>query len=794
MAICWRAILAFCLSLSSTSALAQTADPNAAQWIAPADPKGSASGVFHFRRDLTLDAKPSKMTVQVSADQRYRLFVNGKEVSNGPARGDLLHWHYEDVDLAPYLNAGHNVIAALVWNFGEHRPAAQVSSRTAFLLQAHDAAQGAVNSNAQWRVLASDAYHFLPVVGLDSGGYYVAGPNEHLDAALYPWDWLNADADIKAWPSARPIGPPTMRAKGGFGLAKDWQLVARTIPPMEQTPVRYAAVRRADGVAIPPTFLAGKAALSIPANSKVTFLLDQGTLTMGYPVMRVSGGRGAKMTMTYAEALFDADGNKGNRNDVEGKNMRGVRDFFTFDGGENRQFQSLWLRAFRYVEVEIETGEDPLTIHDMSSIFSAYPFTMQANFAGDAPWIKPIWDLNWRALRLSAFETFWDTPYYEQLQYVGDTRIESILSVYLTGDDRLMRNAITQFRQSQIPDGITRSAYPSADPQFIPSFSLWWVAMVHDHWMMRGDADFVRKQLPATRSVLSWFDDKVDETGMVGPLGWWPFLDWATEFEAGNPPDAANGHVTAFTLQYAIVLRQAAEMELAIGNVALATQYDARADKLVAAARQHSFRPERGLFADSMAGDNFSQQTNTLAILAGAFNPEEQQAAMQHILTDKDLVKASFYFQFYVHEALRTVGMADAYLDQLGPWQTMLDNGMTATAETPEPTRSDSHAWSAHPNYHLLATVLGLRPASPGFQTVMVEPALGKLQWANGAIPHSKGTISVQLRRVGPSGISARVTLPSGISGRFHWAGQDVALSGGENEITCRPQCRKTGR
>src|SRR6266851_3707029 len=34
-----------------------------------------------------------------------------------------------------------------------------------------------------------------------------------------------------------------------------------------------------------------------------------------------------------------------------------------------------------------------------------------------------------------------------------------------------------------------------------------------------------------------------------------------------------------------------------------------------------------------------------------------------------------------------------------GPWREMVSLGLTTWAEQPEPTCSDSHAWSAHPNY-----------------------------------------------------------------------------------------------
>jgi hypothetical protein len=764
-----------------------------AQWITDPTAPAQEAGVYHFRKDFDLVARPDRFVVRISADNRYRLFVNEVEVSNGPARSDLMHWRYETVDIAGQLHPGHNVVAALVWNFGQNRPAAQLSLRTAFLMQGESETESVVDTGPSWKVLRDRGYSFSPVIGEDSGGYYVAGPNEALDANAYPWGWERADTDSSQWPAAKPIAEATMRGAGYAGLAKDWQLTARNIPAVEQHPVRFAAVRRASGIKANDAFLRGDGDLLIPTNSHVSILVDQRHLALGYPVLCTSGGRGAKAVLTYAEALFDPSGHKGNRNEIEGKTIRGVRDRFRFDGGLERCFQSLWLRTFRYVQMDIETSSEPLRIHDFHSIFAAYPFEQRARFNSDVSWIPAIWDLDWHALRLSAFETFWDSPYYEQLQYVGDTRIESLLSVYLTGDDRLMRNAIEQIDSSRTYEGITRSAYPSADPQFIPSFSLWWIAMVHDYWMLRDDPEFVRSFLPGTRSVISWFEGYIDDTGMLAHLPWWNFLDWSNRFDQGGPPGAKTGHATAFTLQFALVLRQAAELEDALGQPPEAARYRELADKLVAAARARAWDKQRGLFLDAPEENSFSQQTNTLALLADAVSVAEQKPVMQRILSDSSLIQASFYFRFYVDEALWKSGLGDRYVERLGPWREMVRNGLTATAETPEPTRSDSHAWSAHPNYHLLASVLGIRPQSPGFRSVIVAPAFGEMRWMTGEVPHPQGSIKVQVRRLGKGGVEAHIELPKTVPGEFRWNERTVPLRPGPNLVRCEAVCSSGG-
>ncbi len=205
---------------------------------------------------------------------------------------------------------------------------------------------------------------------------------------------------------------------------------------------------------------------------------------------------------------------------------------------------------------------------------------------------------------------------------------------------------------------------------------------------------------------------------------------------------------------------------------------------MISAARSQAWDEGKQVFRDALETDDVSQQTNTMAVLVGAVPEEEQAELMQRILADTTITQSTYYYSYYVLEALREAGSADAYIDHLAPWQTMLSLGLTTTPERPEPTRSDSHAWSAHPNYGLLATVLGIRPAEPGFRSVHIRPALGDLERAEGVMPHEKGLIEVRLHRTPAGGIRANITLPEGLAGTFEWEGQRTPLRSGAQEIT----------
>ena len=460
-----------------------------ASWIAPPGVPGDSFTVFHARRTFDLTAVPARFVVHVSADNRYRLYVNGLQVSSGPQRSDVTHWRYETLDLAPHLRAGRNVIAALVWNWGAARPVAQHSHRTGFLLQGNGPVEAAlVNTGTGWKLLRDAAYAPIVITTATLGDYYAAAPGDSIDGSRYPWGWERADYVDDAWSGGAIVGRVKRRAMapGDYGEVSGWQLEARSIPPMEEREQRLARVRRATGVETDGAFLRGSGDLVIPARTTAVLLLDQSHTTNAYPVLETSGGAGSMVRLTYAEALIDSAGQKGNRNEIEGRTVRGVRDVFLPDGGARRRFTTLYWRSFRYIQMDVTTADEPLRVHDLHGIFTAYPFAERGRFASDLPWLADMWRMNWNGARIGAFETYMDTPYWEQLQYVGDTRMQGLISLYVAGDDRLLRQAIEHFDLSRIPEGLTASRYPSALTQIIPPFSLIYVAMVHDYFHAPG--------------------------------------------------------------------------------------------------------------------------------------------------------------------------------------------------------------------------------------------------------------------------------------------------------------------
>jgi len=767
-----------------------------ARWIAHphhADPTSQdyrspfAAGVYHFRRSFEIAAKPAQFVVHVTADQRYQLFVNGKPIVWGPARADLKHWRYESIDLAPHLRAGRNVIAAVVWNFAESAPVAQTTFRTGFLLQGDTAAERIVDTDKQWKVWYNPSIQTIPVqMGKDVLGYWAAGSGERVDGQRYPWGWETSAFDDSGWSAPQVLSPGSPR--DSRDAPNPWMLVPRDIPLMEERPIRIPHLRSVEGPQPPGSFPLRPIPHQIAARRKTRLILDQGELTTGYPELLITGGKGTRVRLRYAEGLYEkstgGERQKGDRDTIEGKDFVGYYDEFILDGQPNRLYRPLWWRTWRYIELSIETAKTGATLEDIRATYVGYPFqnrsTLRTSNATVNEELQKMMEVGWRTARLCAHETYMDCPYYEQLQYAGDTRIQAMISYYGSADGRLARQAIDRLDATRTPEGLTYSRAPSQLQQYIPPFSLWWIGMLHDYWMHVDDPTFVQQQLKGMRAILAFFHERQAPDGSLGRLPWWNFVDWA--WKNGTPPGSESGDSAAMDLQLLLAYDWAADLEAGLGSPTFAAMYREEARRLRSGIRARYWDGSRTLVADTSGKDSFSQQVNALAILANITTGDEARTVFDKQWNDASIVKSTVYFRYYTHLAARQVGLGDRYLSFLDLWRNMLKTGLTTWAEMPEPTRSDCHAWGSSPNVELFRTMLGVSSAAPGFARVRVAPHLGDLPDLEGTMPHPKGEIHVKLRKVG-DGLQATVDLPEEVSGDLVWRGKTQTLQAGKNEL-----------
>lgn len=753
-----------------------------AEWIAVPEAPEHDAGLYLFRKTVDLESIPQEFQVHVSADNKYKFYVNEELVALGPAIGDLQNWNYDTIDLAPYLKPGENIVAAKVWNDGELRPVNQFSYRTGFLVQGTTEQTKILNTDDTWKAIEDHSY--TPTRQNDNvRGYFASVPGERIEMAKKVKGWNKTNFNDNDWEIAEVVSVASPNSMGMLD-SNGWNLRPSIVPQMEMTKQRLATTRRTEGVSVPSSFPSEKAQVTIPANTTSKILLDQSVLTNAYLTLIFSEGEDAEIVITYAESLFDEEGVKGDRDVIEGKSIIGFKDTILSDGSTDQEFTSLSWKTYRYLEIEVQTEDDQLVIEDIYGTFTGYPFEMNAELRTSTGEMDEMMDIGWRTARLCAVDIYMDTPYYERLQYIGDTRIQMMISYYNSGDDRLAKNAINLFDNSRQPNGYTLSRYPDTIDQVIPPYSLWHVSVLYDYLMYGKDKDFVDGKLLGTRQILNYFISFMHEDGSVKNVPGWNFTDWVPGWRSGIAPSADDGSSSLMDLQMLYALQSGVALEQHEGSVEYAELYDKLANELKDTIQEKYWDESRNLYADTPQKDTFSQHANSLAILTGLVEGEEARDVAETMLTDTTLAPASIYFKYYLHLALTEAGLGDDYLEWLDIWRKNIDLGLTTWAEISqvETARSDSHAWGSSPNIEFFRIILGIKSDAPYFSEVRVEPNLGDIEEIGGEIPHPEGTISVDYSNT-ESGLIAEINLPENITGTFVWEDQSYVLSGGENII-----------
>ena len=576
-----------------------------ASWVGCAD-AGEPPLVSAYR--LRFDwPGPGDVRLRVSADERYELFLDGRRIGRGPERGTTEHWFYDTVDVA--LGAGPHVVVARVFSLGRHAPLAQFQVRPAFLLAAEGPEAKRLDTGvAAWEGKLLPGYSFEPPV-------YVWGLRAPvtLDGETCAWGFERGAGEGWAPVVAHERASSALLA---YGIAPSRYLQAGTLPPMIDRPwtpprVRHVAqvpsldvlpipVRTADHLASETAdwqgLLDGRAAIQVPAHTRRRVIVDLGDYACVYPEVVSSRGKGSVVRLQFAEALrLEPDKwkfAKGNRDEVEGKFFLGMGDSFRPDGGEKRLFESLWFASGRYLEIVVETGDETLAVERLTLSETRYPLELESRWTCSDPELAALQPLLVRGMQECAHETFFDCPYFEQMQYVGDLRLEALTQYVMTRDDRLTRKGLYLVDASRRASGLTQSRSPVREPQFIPWFSLLWIGAVHEHARWRDDARFVRALMPGVRAVLEAFLARRSGAGVVATPEGWNDTEGTRELEVS----ALTNWLLVWTL------RLAAELEDGFGESEPAARWRRLAPEIAAASDRAFWHEPSGLYSDSPGG------------------------------------------------------------------------------------------------------------------------------------------------------------------------------------------------
>ncbi len=749
-------------------------------------------GIVYFRKVLSLEEIPEKTDIRITADSRYKLYVNGLFVQKGPQKAlDLREWYVDSAVLGPYLKTGENTIAVEVLRYPAYNGSTSHPNANDSLLRTETPHLyidgGMFSTKTGWKCCVNRE---IRIVGENERPAPIHAQEEVTATAAFA-HWKTAAYDDSAWADALPklyFDMPMADAPGN--------LTPRTIPDMEYVYKRFetvSAVREGGQIRDQWNMLIEKdIPLEIPSHSTQVVELSAGAEECGYLLYALKGGGGTEITTLCSEcyaypqppkptmtgSMIPSHPKKGDRTDaVHGQLFGHTSVYRTAGYGTDacpEEYEPFAFRTFRYVQLKIETGDAPLTILRFCYRATGYPLLEKTRFTVSDPGFAPVWDISLRTLRRCMHETYMDCPFYEQLQYAMDGRNEILYTYAVSADDRLARQAMEAFRRSQRPDGMVNADAPTIKSNVIPGFSIYYLLMVHDHMMYFGDRELVRRHLPAIDGVLGFFDRSLNDLGMVGRVGgktmrhkYWSFIDWSDQFEFGTPKasELGCGSVTMESLLYLYGLQHAAELADFAGRPGLAEEYRSRAVSLKEAVVSNCMGVFRGqkLVQDGPGAEEYSVHCQVFAVLTGVVPREEGKAMLQATVGSPEFAQSSVSFMFYLFRALELCGWYEKTDELWNLWRKMVENNLTTCVENDTDERSDCHAWASLMCYELPAVILGVRPAAPGFTRVQIAPQMGRLSYAQGDVITPKGFVHVEWHRDAEGNCNLEYTLPDGI-------------------------------
>lgn len=764
-----------------------------AAWLWHPALAGGEPGFVVFRLDL-VSVRTEQIRLQVTGDLCFALGLDGALVARGPDTSDVTHWAYATYELT--LAKGRHRVEALVWwAKTPQAPEGRMTWRGGFACAGCDAAHSRVSTGvAPWRVAQLHGAAWGPKL---NRSYHVIGCSADIDLGTF-------DLRRAEWVKPEVVRGPVAFHPCGI-VASGWRLHASNLPEQRHDLWRGGRVRalfprwsaaahvafsaeNASDVAGWSALLREGKTMRLPARHAVTLLIDTDDYLCGFPVLEFSGGDGARVRWEWAESLFDridpaldnTPGPKGDRGAVAGKVFMGFGDRWKLGGRGRRIASSPWWRAGRYFLISVKVGARPLSIHRLGVERTGFPLQPTAHFESDDASLAPVVELSERGLRGCMHDVFVDCPYYEQMMYVADTRIQMLLAYTFAGDDRLSRRGMELFDLSRDRRGYPTMRHPSVDRQESATFAMIWPWMLRDFALWRDDLAWLKPRLPGLRALMEALRVEEDGDGLLAKPPGWLFMDWVPGWDAGWAPGQREGNRSALiNLQYLLTLQAAADLETWVGDATHASRHRVHATALAQVLERKFWSESRAIWADDDSHTRFSQHAQALAVIAGLRVPD---LARWSDAAANGLKAATIYFQHYLFEAFAKAGRSDLILSGLDLWRNLAKQGFKTPVESPEPARSDCHAWGAHPVFHLHASVAGIRPSGPGFRTVRIAPQPGTLARIESALPHPAGAIRLSARFSGKA-VVATVELPAGTTGVFVWRGREVPLAAGSQEI-----------
>lgn len=630
------------------------------------------------------------LRLRVTADDYYKLYVNGAFVGQGPAPGYVFAYYYNEWDLRPFLHRGDNLIELEVYY------------------------QGLIN-----RVWNSGDYRQGLIADLIAGGRVLLSTDKSWE---YAWD--------PRYVGRRTTGYETQYLEDVDSRRRvreeDWHPLCEKEADYRfcETPVTPLQITRREPVSIRPV--------------EGGVLCDFGRELAGSLSLRVMGKAGRRLRLLCGEEL-----------DGDGRVRYALRcncvyeEFWTLDDGENALTQYDY-KGFRYAEILAEDG-GALEGLSVSVLERHYPFdegafSLQSSDAA----LDAVVSLCKNTVKVGSQEVFVDCPTREKGQYSGDITITGAAHLLLTGDGSLLRKALENQAQSlRIAPGLL-AVTPGSLMQEIADYSLQFPLSVWRYYRYTGDREFLRRMAGPCREVLAYFRRFSREDGLLEEVTEkWNLVDWPENLRDGYDfpltiPVGPGCH-TVINAFYVGAAAQVEQMERELGE-----PVSGEARRLREAFNRAFFRQDSGVYADSEVSGHASLPANCLPVFFG-LHPAGSKDSLARLLVAKGLC-GGVYMAFFQLKALAALGcFEEVYRLVTSPsansWMHMIEEGATACFEAwgkeQKWNTSLCHPWASAPIPVLVEDLIGWTVQPDG--SYRLQPHLPPSLSLEAAIPTPRG-------------------------------------------------------
>lgn len=756
--------------------------------------QGDMNGRFAWYR-LEMELKEAgTLIVDLSANSRYRLWVNEQSVLSGPCRSSEFCQYYETVDLGEYLQKGKNVITAQVLlcdsMYGSGRPddnRAPLNSVATLPAGHRFAMEGQIKKEngevlvdvtsgiADWKVYLDNTWYLVkkPHVNGNMGAL-----TEEIDFQKTKNEYKKLSFSSENWKKAEPLEEVKTGFEMMFGILKTFRMEERPIPLLYE---KEGTLEKELGE---PVF-GKKEKIVVQPGKKAEILFDGSAVFNAYFRYQIEGGKGGMIKFIYFEK-FTKGIDEVKRDDyINGEiGQNGQIDTIVLNGDE-LVYEPFWYRTMRFLKIEIEAKEEAVTFYRPIFRKTGYPLQSTAWISSSEPWVEQVYQMCVRTLESCMMETYMDCPFWEQMQYPMDTRLQALFTYSCSTDTLLAKKALRDFHDSMLPDGLIQGRAPSNPKQIISTFSLYYIFMIQEYYEQTGDVSVLKRYRADVDQILEYYDRHVGTSGLVENLGFWDFVDWQESWNDsfGRPAAVKKGPSTIINLMYALALETGAKICSESGRTALKEEYKMRQSAILQQIQEQCWDETRGMYREGPDYPEFSQHAQSWAVLNHLVEGEAAAKVMQKTFEEPDVLRCYFSTCYELFRACEVAGCYDLTQQQMDWWIHLLDEHCTTCPETPSNSRSECHAWSALPMYELICVMAGIRQKEGNPEEIVVTPHLGTLPDLEGEAASEKGMIAFSYHQVDGK-MEYRLTLPEGLRGTFVTEQEEVTeLHPGENLI-----------